>query len=130
MTVSEGARHELFQELEQVLGRDKATTLMEMRPPAGWADVARTRDLDALAQRIDLRFDRMEYRFESIDHRFDAIDHRFESIDHRFDAIEHRMGLVESGLAGHRAQLWTMFLGLVGLQITGAGVAVTLAKLL
>lgn len=103
---------------------------METLPPAGWADVARTRDLDALEQRLDLRFDRMEHRFDSIEHRFDAIEHRFDAIDHRFDAIEHRMGLVESGLAGHRAQLWTMFLGLVGLQVTGAGLAVTLAKLL
>ncbi len=46
----------LFLRLEEVLGPEPAETLMEMMPPVGWADVATKRDLDALEQRMDLRF--------------------------------------------------------------------------
>jgi hypothetical protein len=59
---------------------------MEMMPPVGWADVATKRDLDALEQRIDLRFEAMDHKFEAMDHRFEAMDHRFEAMDHKFDA--------------------------------------------
>src|SRR3954469_22354922 len=43
-----------------VLGPESAETLMEMMPPVGWADVATKRDLDALEQRMDLRFEASE----------------------------------------------------------------------
>ena len=60
MVLDERARHELFLRLEQVLGAEQAETLMEMLPPVGWADVATKRDLDALEQRMDLRFEALE----------------------------------------------------------------------
>jgi len=62
MALDERARHELFLRLQEVLGPDRAETLMEMMPPVGWADVATKRDLDALEQRVDLRFEAMEHR--------------------------------------------------------------------
>src|SRR5436853_606750 len=49
MTVSEETRHRLYLRLEEVLGPDEATVLMEHLPPGGWADVATKRDVDALA---------------------------------------------------------------------------------
>jgi hypothetical protein len=48
MAIDERSRHELFTRLEQVLGTDHATVLMEHLPPAGEGDVATTRDLDHL----------------------------------------------------------------------------------
>lgn len=60
MVLDERARHELFQRLGEVLGLEAAETLMEMLPPVGWADVATKRDLDALEQRMDLRFESLE----------------------------------------------------------------------
>jgi hypothetical protein len=60
MVLDERARHELFLRLEAVLGPESAETLMEMMPPVGWADVATKRDLDALEQRMDLRFEASE----------------------------------------------------------------------
>jgi hypothetical protein len=45
MAVSEERRHELYLGLESLLGRERATTMMEMLPPVGWADVATRRDL-------------------------------------------------------------------------------------
>ena len=58
MVLDERARHELFLRLEQALGPESAETLMEMLPPVGWADVATKRDLDALEERMNLRFER------------------------------------------------------------------------
>lgn len=41
-------RRELFEALERQLGPRPATTLMELLPPLGWADVARRSDLVAV----------------------------------------------------------------------------------
>lgn len=46
MAINERSRHGLYLKLEQVLGPDEATTLMEHLPPVGWADVATKHDLE------------------------------------------------------------------------------------
>jgi hypothetical protein len=76
MALDERARHELFLRLEQALGPEAAETLMELLPPVGWADVATKRDLDALEERMNLRFELMEHRFEMVDQRFEALEHK------------------------------------------------------
>ena len=50
MAVTEKQRHDLFNKLEEALGPDGAATLMDMLPPAGWADVATKQDLASLQQ--------------------------------------------------------------------------------
>jgi hypothetical protein len=69
MVLDERARHELFLRLEQALGPEAAETLMEMMPPVGWADVATKRDLDALEERMNLRFELVDQRFEALEHK-------------------------------------------------------------
>jgi uncharacterized protein YbjT (DUF2867 family) len=49
MAIDERARHQLYLRLEEHLGAEAASTLMEHLPPTGWADVATKRDLDHLA---------------------------------------------------------------------------------
>ena len=49
MAITEEERHRLYLRLEEVLGPEQATTLMEHLPPVGWADVATKRDIDTLA---------------------------------------------------------------------------------
>jgi len=49
MTISEESRHRLYLRLEEVLGSEEASVLMEHLPPVGWAEVATKRDIDALA---------------------------------------------------------------------------------
>jgi hypothetical protein len=62
MVLDERSRHQLYLRLEEALGSEAAATLMEHLPPAGWADVAMKRDLDALEQRLDLRFEALEHK--------------------------------------------------------------------
>ena len=64
MAIDERARHQLYLRLEEHLGAEAATTLMEHLPPVGWADVATKRDLDHLrrdrSRRRDLDRDRRQ----------------------------------------------------------------------
>lgn len=62
MVLDERSRHQLYLRLEEALGADAATTLMEHLPPLGWADVAMKRDLDGLEQRLDLRLEALEHK--------------------------------------------------------------------
>ena len=116
MVLDERSRHQLYLRLEAVLGPEAATTLMEHLPPIGWADVAMKRDLDALEQRIDLRFEALE---ERIDRRFAAVDQRFGAIEERIDlrseALEHKL------VAAFRGELQT------ALTAQGRQLAITLA---
>jgi hypothetical protein len=72
MAISEHARHRMYQRLEQLLGEQEATTLMEHLPPVGWADVATKTDLHALADRIDARFEAVGLRIEASEHSIRA----------------------------------------------------------
>lgn len=74
MAITEEDRYELFKALEEVLGRDRASTLMEHLPPVGWADVATTRDLEHLEARIDGRFAHIDARFALVDGRFEQVE--------------------------------------------------------
>ena len=60
MAVDERSRHALYGRLEEVLGVQDATVLMEHLPPAGWADVVTHRDLDVAVTKLDARLDRFE----------------------------------------------------------------------
>ncbi|MEO7804798.1 MAG: hypothetical protein ABIS18_10930 [Actinomycetota bacterium] len=56
MAINERSRHGLYLKLEQVLGSDEATTLMEHLPPVGWADVATKHDLEQLRHALTASF--------------------------------------------------------------------------
>ena len=116
MVVDERSRHELYRRLEDVLGPEAATTLIEHLPPVGWADVATRHDLAGLEQRIDLRLNRVD---ESIG---------AASADLRA-TFEHELR-AQSSSFGHelRAQTTTMVFGLVGVVLTMAALAFALVR--
>jgi tetrahydromethanopterin S-methyltransferase subunit G len=93
VSVTEEARNNLYNSLREILGREGATTMMELLPPVGWADVARQSDVDRrfdeFERRIDQRFDELEGRFDA---RFGYVDQRFDELEGRFDA---RFGYVD-----------------------------------
>ena len=98
MVVDERSRHELYRRLEEVLGPDAATTLIEHLPGVGWADVATRHDLAGLEQRIDLRFDAARSDLRA--------------------TFEHEL----------RAQTTTIVFALVGVVLTMAALAFALAR--
>lgn len=137
MAVDERSRHELYHRLEEVLGPDAATTLIEHLPPVGWADVATKNDLAGLEQRMDLRFARVEGRFDSIDERFNAVNQRFTAMDDRITAttsdlratFEHEMRVQSESFGQQlRSQTTTMVFGLVSVVLTMAALAFALAR--
>jgi hypothetical protein len=134
MAVDERSRHELYRRLEEVLGPDAASTLIEHLPPVGWADVATKNDLAGLEQRMDLRFARLDERLEG---RFNAIDERFTAMDDRITAatsdlratFEHEMRLQSESFGQQlRSQTATMVFGLVSVVLTMAALAFALAR--
>jgi hypothetical protein len=126
MAVDERSRHELYRRLEDVLGPEAATTLIEHLPPVGWADVATKGALAQLEQRIDLRFARVDERFNMVDERFTALGWRFDGLDDRIQAsgsdlraaFEHEL----------RSQTTTMIFGLVSVVLTMAALAFALVR--
>ncbi len=120
MVVDERSRHQLYRRLEEVLGPDAATTLIEHLPPVGWADVATRHDLAGLEQRIELRFTHVE---ERLDERFNAVNER---MDHLITAaaadlrasFEHEL----------RSQITTVVFGLVSVVLTMAALAFALVR--
>jgi hypothetical protein len=65
MALDERSRHELFLRLEETLGPEAATTLMEHLPPVGWADVATKRDLDQTAALLRSDLNQFEHQMRA-----------------------------------------------------------------
>jgi len=63
-TIDERTRHELYLSIEDLIGAEKAETLMSMLPPVGWADVATKHDLAVLRSDLgaDLAVLRSDFR--------------------------------------------------------------------
>jgi hypothetical protein len=119
LTVSERDRHHMHCKAEEAMGSDAADTLMSYLPPVGWADVATKRDLDALEER-------MELRFQLVDQRFDAIDRRFEAMERRVDGLD-QVFVTKDEMAAH---VRTLILSFTALNLTFGGLALGVVQLL
>jgi hypothetical protein len=97
--IEERARHELYRGVEELLGTDRADTLMSLLPPVGWADVTTKTDLRSLDDRIDSRFSRVEARFTAIEARFTAIEARLVGIEARLDGMDARFSQIDDRFA-------------------------------
>lgn len=65
MSVSESARHQMFNRFEEVVGAVTTETLMGLLPPVGWADVVTKQDLAQMEARLDTRFDAIDLKIAS-----------------------------------------------------------------
>jgi len=108
MTVDEQQRFDMHIGLRQALGDDVAATVMEHLPPSGWSDVARTRDIEHLQDRIDDRFARIDDRFARVDDRFARIDDRFGQVERRLDSIVRGLWTIGTVFAGAFVGLFSL----------------------
>lgn len=139
MTISDQSRFDLHQRLAEVLGADEAATLMEHLPPVGWADVATKRDLDHLAHELRSEMAvgfsgvRLEFQREVAGLRVDVLQ-EIGSLRGEIGSTRGEIGSLRGEIGDVRGdvgrQLTTLFLGLVGLQFSAAGLALALARLL
>ena len=114
MPLTEASRKQLYDRLEETLGKNEANTLIEHLPPTGWADVARRSDIDALER------------------RFHEVDRRFADVDRRFGELEERLTLrIDSAADRLRSELsremraYGLALITVNASITAMAVALT-----
>ncbi len=90
MSISEAARADLYTGLTEVLGRERAETLMAYLPTFEPTDIATKADVEDLRQDMHRRFDEMDRRFQQIDQRFEHVDQRFIQMEERFIQMEKR----------------------------------------
>ena len=125
--VTDAQRRGLYDGLEEMLGSDRAETLMELMPPVGWADVATKRDLDALEERMHLRFELVDQRFDLVDRRFEMLEQRFETSEHKLMAAFRAELLAQSNVI--TTQTRTLVMVNIGAMLTLATLAFGAARL-
>ena len=90
MTTTERRRDDLHHRLDDVLGPDHATTLMDHLPTVPWRDLATREDVQRLRSEMEVRFDQMDLRLERIVNRLDHLDDRQDHLDSRLDHLDRR----------------------------------------
>jgi hypothetical protein len=90
MPVTEESRHRLHRKLDQTIGEEDATTLMEHLPPVGWVDVATTQHLTQVEERLDAKIDHLRTEtgsgFALVRRDITALDARMASGSEVLDA--------------------------------------------
>ena len=85
MAITDEARNRLYNTPREKLGAEDATTMMELLPPVGWADVATKRDLDHLAVLTKRDIDRLALAVERLGADIDReMNRRFEELPRLF----------------------------------------------
>lgn len=119
MAISEESRHRLCQRLEEVLGPEEATVLMEHLPPVGWADVATKHDLAALEERLALRFDG----------EFGVIRRDFDELTRDLDEVKGRLTRLDGRIESVRTEFRTTMLSMMGVMAVLVGSVLAAVKL-
>ncbi|MBW3669266.1 MAG: hypothetical protein KY443_08650 [Actinobacteria bacterium] len=121
--MTEERRYRLHRKLEETLGDEEATTLMEHLPPYPWDKLAMkedvTRAVDDLREKIDARFDAFEEKTEI---RFAALDEKTEI---RFAALNEKMDTFVTAKEFHNT-IRLHALGLMSTSVALFGIAMTL----
>jgi len=92
MVNAEARRRDLYNGLQELLGTERADTLMAHLPLREMTELATKGDI----ARLEARFDGLETRFDGLEARFDGSEARFDSLEARFDGLEARFGGLEA----------------------------------
>ena len=115
MSITNEARYHLQERANEVLGEKEGTTLMELLPPVGWADVATKSDLDVQTTLLRSEIGSVRSEIGSVRSDLDAQTSRLRS--------EFRADL-ESGLRQLETRMFTAFLTVIGVLATMAGLLI------
>ena len=88
MVVDERSRRAMRRRLEEILGEEHATTLMEYLPPE---EFATKRDLEGLEQRLTLRISGAEGRMDGLEGHMDGLEGRMGGLERNMLAMEQRL---------------------------------------
>ena len=105
---TEASRHQLYDDLKEVMRVESADELMSYLPPVGWADVATKADLGVIRTDMDALDKKFDAKFDALDKKFDAkFDTLNEKLDAKFEAAGHQMS---AAIADSRdaMRVWTM----------------------
>ena len=95
MPPSDPERLALYDRMTELLGPERADTLMESLPPISWDQIATKADLAVLKTEIDSRFTEIDAKidggFAKIDGQFTAISAEFTAIIAEFTALRGEM---------------------------------------
>ena len=127
MAIDERARHDLLKKLEELLGEERALTLMTGLPRE---EPATKKDLDAVEGRLVLRMDGLEGRMDGLEGRVEAMEDRLimridSSADRVLGELHQRIGEVYKELVN---QTRVFVLSTVGAVVTVGGLAVAAAR--
>ena len=89
--ISEAARADMYTGLTEVLGRNRAETLMAYLPTFDPVDIATKADVAELRADLGQRLDRLEESVGRLEQRMDGLEARMDGLEHRMDALEARM---------------------------------------
>jgi hypothetical protein len=121
MPVDDRRRLALHDAVRRTLGEDEASTLMELLPPIGWADIATKHDLAALEQRLLGRIDRLEGRIEGLEGRVDGLEGRIDGLEGRI------AGLAAEMRAGFDRRANRILMWLVPVVLASTAISTTVA---
>ena len=91
MAISEAARADLYTGLAEVLGPERAETLMTQLPRYDPVDVVTNDDLLAMESRLNQRFDGFDERMDRFEKRMDTFDKRMDTFEMRMDGLTERL---------------------------------------
>ncbi|CAN5727363.1 hypothetical protein BH24ACT6_BH24ACT6_18510 [soil metagenome] len=102
MSITEYQRQQLFTWFEEHMGKERATTMMNLVPPVGWGDVVTTRDLEHRLElhRAETKRDLLEFRL-SVETEMTSMRHELHdeiaATRHEIAAAEARLGRTFAG---------------------------------
>ena len=102
MVVDERSRRAMRRRLEEILGEEHATTLMEYLPPE---EFATKRDLEGLEQRLTLRISGAEGRMDGLEGHMDGLEGHMDGLEGHMDGLEGRMGGLERNMLAMEQRL-------------------------
>ena len=128
MSVDERTRHEMYSGLEEKLGTSVADALMAHLPPTGWADVARTHDVDVLRGEMVAGLDSLRAEMVALSAGVRAeMVARGDGVRGDMLALEERIGLrLDARMASETNRLLLL---LIPTMTTIVGLAFAAAKL-